>query len=76
MNSSPALDSESTVMTRNITADGATPLNPADRGHTPWKAMRFFTIAEVAEIVGVPEATVKTRMFYARKRLSQLVEAA
>jgi RNA polymerase sigma-70 factor (ECF subfamily) len=33
-------------------------------------------VAEVAHIVGAPEATVKTRMFYARKRLSQLVEAA
>jgi RNA polymerase sigma-70 factor (ECF subfamily) len=33
-------------------------------------------VAEVARIVGAPEATVKTRMFYARKRLSQLVEAA
>jgi len=31
------------------------------------------SIAEVAEIVGVPEATVKTRMFYARKRLAALL---
>ena len=34
------------------------------------------SVAEVAEVVGVPEATVKTRMFYARKRLAQLVRAA
>jgi len=33
------------------------------------------SIAEVAEIVGVPEATVKTRMFYARKRLAALLAA-
>jgi excisionase family DNA binding protein len=46
-------------MTRNITADGATPRNPADRGHTRWKAMRFFTVAEVAEIVGVSVRTVR-----------------
>jgi RNA polymerase sigma-70 factor (ECF subfamily) len=32
------------------------------------------SIAEVAEIVGVPEATVKTRMFYARKRLAALLD--
>jgi RNA polymerase sigma-70 factor (ECF subfamily) len=32
------------------------------------------SIAEVAEIVGVPEATVKTRMFYARKRLASLLD--
>ena len=34
------------------------------------------TISEVAEIVGIPEATVKTRMFYARKKLAELVRAA
>jgi len=31
------------------------------------------TIDEVAEIVRVPKNTVKTRMFYARKRLAQLL---
>jgi RNA polymerase sigma-70 factor (ECF subfamily) len=34
------------------------------------------SIGEVAQIVGIPEATVKTRMFYARKKLAELVEAA
>jgi RNA polymerase sigma-70 factor (ECF subfamily) len=34
------------------------------------------TIAEVAAIVGVPENTVKTRMFYARKHLAQLLKGA
>jgi RNA polymerase sigma-70 factor (ECF subfamily) len=34
------------------------------------------TVLEVAEIVGIPEATVKTRMFYARKRLSELLKTA
>jgi RNA polymerase sigma-70 factor (ECF subfamily) len=34
------------------------------------------SIAEVAKIVGVGEATVKTRMFYARKRLADLVATA
>ncbi len=34
------------------------------------------SIEEVAEIVGIPEATVKTRMFYARKKLSELLKAA
>jgi RNA polymerase sigma-70 factor (ECF subfamily) len=32
------------------------------------------SVEEVAEIVGIPEATVKTRMFYARKRLSELLK--
>jgi RNA polymerase sigma-70 factor (ECF subfamily) len=31
------------------------------------------TIEEVADIVGVPKNTVKTRMFYARRRLAQLL---
>jgi RNA polymerase sigma-70 factor (ECF subfamily) len=34
------------------------------------------SVEEVAAIVGAPEATVKTRMFYARKRLSELLKAA
>jgi len=29
----------------------------------------------VAEIVGIPENTVKTRMFYARKKLAGLLAA-
>ena len=33
------------------------------------------SVAEVAAIVGIPEATVKTRMFYARKKLSELLKA-
>jgi RNA polymerase sigma-70 factor (ECF subfamily) len=34
------------------------------------------SVSEVAGIVGIPESTVKTRMFYARKRLAELVTAA
>ena len=33
------------------------------------------SVLEVAEIVGIPENTVKTRMFYARKRLAELLKA-
>jgi len=33
------------------------------------------SVEEVAEIVKIPENTVKTRMFYARKRLSELLRA-
>src|SRR6266849_2095270 len=32
------------------------------------------SVKEVAEIVGISDATVKTRMFYARKKLAQLVQ--
>jgi RNA polymerase sigma-70 factor (ECF subfamily) len=34
------------------------------------------SVEEVAKIVGAPEGTVKTRMFHARKRLSELAKAA
>src|ERR1700738_4311574 len=34
------------------------------------------SVGEGAEIVGIPENTVKTRMFYARKRLAELLKAA
>ena len=33
------------------------------------------SIIEVAEILSIPENTVKTRMFYARKKLSELLKA-
>jgi RNA polymerase sigma-70 factor (ECF subfamily) len=32
------------------------------------------SVEEVARIVGIPEATVKTRMFYARKKLAELLK--
>jgi RNA polymerase sigma-70 factor (ECF subfamily) len=34
------------------------------------------SIKEIAEILAIPSNTVKTRMFYARKRLAALLEAA
>jgi len=37
---------------------------------------RSKSVKEVAEIIGIAEATVKTRMFYARKKLAALVATA
>jgi RNA polymerase sigma-70 factor (ECF subfamily) len=34
------------------------------------------SVEEVAEIVGIPANTVKTRLFYARKKLAELLKAA
>ncbi len=34
------------------------------------------SVDEVAEIVGIPEGTVKTRLFHARKKLAELLTAA
>jgi len=46
-------------MTPNRSADGAAPRDPAHRGRTPREQIRFFTIAEVAEIVRVSTRTVR-----------------
>jgi RNA polymerase sigma-70 factor (ECF subfamily) len=35
-----------------------------------------FSVHEIAEVLDLPENTVKTRMFYARQRLKVLLEAA
>ena len=34
------------------------------------------SVGEVAEIIGVPAGTVKTRMFYARRRMKAIIETA
>jgi RNA polymerase sigma-70 factor (ECF subfamily) len=34
------------------------------------------SVRDAAEIIGIPEATVKTRMFYARKKLADLLKDA
>ena len=34
------------------------------------------SVKEVAEVLGIPENTVKTRMFYARKKLSEMMKEA
>ncbi|MEP9386910.1 sigma-70 family RNA polymerase sigma factor [Mesorhizobium sp. KR9-304] len=34
------------------------------------------SVAEIAEILSIPAATVKTRMFYARKKLGEALQAA
>ena len=34
------------------------------------------SVKEVAELIGISVPTVKTRMFYARKRLAELVQPA
>ena len=51
-------------------------LSPAHREVIDLVYYHEKSIEEVAHIVGVPEGTVKTRMFHARKRLSELARAA
>jgi RNA polymerase sigma-70 factor, ECF subfamily len=51
-------------------------LSPDHRETVDLVYYQGMAIGEVAEIVGIPENTVKTRMFHARKQLSVLLAAA
>jgi len=54
-------------------------LSGLPQGHREIIDLVYFhekSIAEVAEIVGIPRNTVKTRMFSARKRLATMLQAA
>jgi RNA polymerase sigma-70 factor (ECF subfamily) len=51
-------------------------LSPAHREVVDLVYYHERTVEEVGEILGIPENTVKTRMFHARKRLSELLKAA
>jgi RNA polymerase sigma-70 factor (ECF subfamily) len=50
-------------------------LSPAHREIIDLVYYHERTIDDVAEIIGVPANTVKTRMFYARKRIGELLAA-
>ena len=58
-----------------ILLDCLTQLSPAHREVIDLVYYHERSIDEVAEIVGVPPSTVRTRMFYARKRIAELMAA-
>jgi len=58
-----------------ILQDCLAQLSPAHREIVDLVYYHEKTIDEVAEIIGVPQNTVKTRMFYARKRIGELMAA-
>jgi RNA polymerase sigma-70 factor (ECF subfamily) len=57
----------------SILADCLTQLSAAHREIIDLVYYHEKSIDEVAEIIGVPQNTVKTRMFYARKRIAELM---
>jgi RNA polymerase sigma-70 factor (ECF subfamily) len=57
----------------SILADCLTQLSAAHREIIDLVYYHEKSIDEVAEIIGVPQNTVKTRMFYARKRVAELM---
>jgi RNA polymerase sigma-70 factor, ECF subfamily len=86
-----SLDGEATQNAIDPGGDPETELGRKDRGAVIRRALTALSrahativdlvyyqeksIREVAEILGIPENTVKTRLFYARKRLAALVAA-
>jgi RNA polymerase sigma-70 factor (ECF subfamily) len=59
----------------SILAECLTQLSAAHREIVDLVYYHEKSIDEVAEIIGVPQNTVKTRMFYARKRIAELMGA-
>ena len=51
-------------------------LSPAHREIIDLYYYRENSTAEVSEIIGIPQATVKSRIFYARKRLARILVSA
>jgi len=62
--------SESAVLRQCLTQ-----LSPAHREIIDLVYYHEKSVAEVAEIIGAPQNTVKTRMFHARKRIAALLDA-
>jgi RNA polymerase sigma-70 factor (ECF subfamily) len=63
-------ESESAVLRQCLTQ-----LSPAQREIIDLVYYHEKSVAEVAEIIGAPQNTVKTRMFHARKRIAALLDA-
>ena len=75
----PADDAETTANTRDRSAIVQQCLPQLSALHREVLDLVYYhekSVDEVAEIVRVPANTVKTRMFYARKRMQTLLEAA
>ena len=51
-------------------------LSPAHREIVSLVYYHEKSVEEVAQLIGIPAATVKTRMFYARKQLAELLKCA
>jgi RNA polymerase sigma-70 factor (ECF subfamily) len=75
----PADDAETTVDKQDLSAVVQHCLSQLSTLHREVLDLVYYhekAVDEVAEIVGVPADTVKTRMFYARKRMHTLLAAA
>jgi RNA polymerase sigma-70 factor (ECF subfamily) len=59
----------------NVLRESLSALSPSHREIIDLVYYHGMSIAQVAEVTRVPQSTVKTRMFYARKRLAALLDA-
>ena len=70
-------DPETTLAKKDKSSQLRQALNGLSNDHREIIDLVYYhekSVEEVAEIVGIPAATVKTRMFYARKKLSELLK--
>ena len=75
----PARDPESELGDRETGAAIRRGLEALSREHAEIIDLVYYqekSVREITEILGIPESTVKTRMFYARKRLAAFVATA
>jgi RNA polymerase sigma-70 factor (ECF subfamily) len=75
----PANDPEATLQEKNrgeLLRQALTRLSPEHREIIDLVYYHEKSVDECAHILGIPAATVKTRMFYARKKLAELVKDA
>jgi RNA polymerase sigma-70 factor, ECF subfamily len=75
----PADDPEAALQAKNrseLLREALTRLSPEHREIIDLVYYHEKSIGECAQILGIPAATVKTRMFYARKKLAELVKEA
>jgi RNA polymerase sigma-70 factor (ECF subfamily) len=75
----PADDAETVLQredTRKMLRNALAALSPEHREVLDLVYYHERSVKDVAEIIGIPEATVKTRMFYARKKVAELLNHA
>ena len=75
----PSSDPEAALLEKNrgaLLRQALTGLSPEHREIIDLVYYHEQSIDECAHILGIPAATVKTRMFYARKKLAELVKDA
>jgi RNA polymerase sigma-70 factor (ECF subfamily) len=75
----PADDPEAVLQKKNrreVLRDSLASLSPEHSEVIDLVYYHGKSVKEVADIIGVGEATVKTRMFYARRKLADLVAMA